>query len=284
MNNPIRDINWIESSPLLDSLLSDKSLSFEPLDSGLEAEVAKISNSESSAVLKIWNRTSKPNVELQYKLLKALHSRGISVSNPLGYGLENDNPVLLTSYDGSSIQKIDQSLLVRLARILSDIHHFPVEEHEHTIFQKNEFISYFFPAIDDHQDIRILLDRLVKESNMKQERLIHGDFHLGNILHNNGKYTIIDWTNGQLGDPRYDIAWTVILARIYVSERYGLIFLNSCLSFSDYSPEELELFEAIACLRWVLLNRITNLPIGKDTIKRVRNILKNNIYLHKNFL
>lgn len=107
MNNLIRDVNWIESSPLLNSLLSDKSLLLEPLDSGLEAEVAKISNSESSAVLKIWNRTSKPNVELQYKLLKALYSRGISVSNPLGYGFENGNPVLLTSFDGSSIQKLN---------------------------------------------------------------------------------------------------------------------------------------------------------------------------------
>jgi hypothetical protein len=59
MNNLIRDINWIERSNVID-YLSDQSASLTavPLDSGLEAEVTRIYISESSFVLKVWNRNS----------------------------------------------------------------------------------------------------------------------------------------------------------------------------------------------------------------------------------
>jgi aminoglycoside phosphotransferase len=286
MKNLIRDIEWIERSKVIDSL-SDltSSLTVAPLDSGLEAEVTRICKSESSVVLKVWNRTSKPNVEFQYKLLDALYSRGLSVSQPLGWGLDKDmNPVLLTSFDGSPIVKVNQSLLTTLVKILTEIHRIPLEELHASLLQKHDFISYFYPAIEDHLDIRNLLEQLVKSSDMKQDRIIHGDFNLGNILFADGKYTIIDWTNGQLGDPRYDIAWSIVLIRIYVSERYGAVYLSSFLSENQYTVDELELYEAIACLRWILLNRIADLPKGKDTFTRVKNILKNNKYLNENFI
>jgi hypothetical protein len=86
MNN-LKDINWIKRSKVIDSLSEySDSLTVVPLDSGLEAEVTRFCTSESSVVLKVWNRTSKPNVELQYKLLDALYTQGLSVSQPLGWG------------------------------------------------------------------------------------------------------------------------------------------------------------------------------------------------------
>lgn len=283
MNNLIRDINWIERNQVIDSLSDHNAfLTVVPMDSGLEADVIRIFLSDSSVVLKIWNRVSKPNVELQYKLLDALYTRGLSVSQPLGWGLDKEkNPVLLTSFDGAPIMKVNQTLLTTLAKILTEIHRYPKEELDSSLLQRFDFISYFFPAIEDHQDIKNILEQLVKSSGMQQNRLIHGDYNLRNVLIADGKYTIIDWTNGQLGDPRYDIAWSVVLVRIYVGERYASMYRYSFLSDNQYSIEELELYEAIACLRWILLNRITDLPKGKDTFKRVKNILKNNKYLNE---
>ncbi len=283
MNHLIGAINWIEGGYVIDSSL--ESLTVKAMDSGLEAAVFHISNVESNFVLKVWNRTSKPNVELQYKLLGALYNHGISVSHPMGWGFDKEmNPVLLTSWDGVPVQKVNHSVFTSLANMLTGIHRVPIEQFDSFTLPRHDFISYFYPAIEDHPDIKILLEQLVEDCDMKQERLIHGDFNLGNVLYADGKYTVIDWTNGQLGDPRYDIAWAVVLVRIYVGEKYGTIFQASFLANDEYSIEELELFEAIACLRWVLLYRIADLPKGKDTIKRVRNILKRNKYLSEAFI
>jgi Ser/Thr protein kinase RdoA (MazF antagonist) len=286
MKNRIRDIHWIEKSKLVDSLFDQSAtLTVVPMNSGLEAEVEKISIPEFCAVLKVWNRTSKPNVELQYKLLDTLHSRGLPVSQPLGWGFDKEmNPVLLTSFDGFPVVKVNPSLLTTLTKLLTEIHRFPVKEFDPALLRKHDFISYFYPAIGDHHDIKNLLEHLVQNSGMKQDKMIHGDFNLRNVLDAGGKYTIIDWTNVQLGDPRYDIAWSVVLMRIYVGQRYGSLYLRSFLSEEPYTMEELELYEAIACLRWILLNRTAELPKGKDTFKRVKNILKSNKYLNEYLL
>jgi aminoglycoside phosphotransferase (APT) family kinase protein len=286
MNDPIKSVTWVKKSKELDSLLEHSSLlTIVPLDSGLEAEVIRICMAESSYVLKLWNRNSKPDVKRQFKLLEALHNRGLSVSQPLGWGLDsNKNQVLLTHFDGVPIGKVNKSILTELAKILTNIHRFPTGDLDTSVLQKYDFISYFYPAIEDHLDIKNLLTKLLESTFMKQECIIHGDYNLGNILEAEGKFTIIDWTNGQLGDPRYDIAWSIVLMRIYVGERYGSVYLSAYLKQNQYSIIELELFEAIACLRWILLNRIAILPKGSDTIIRVKSILKNNKHLNGNLL
>ncbi|WP_338080758.1 phosphotransferase family protein [Cohnella luojiensis] len=114
--------------------------------------------------------------------------------------------------------------------------------------------------------------------------VIHGDYNLGNILESDGKYTIIDWTNVQLGDPRYDIAWSIILIWIYVSEKYSSTYRSEFITMNNYTANELEKFEAIACLRWILLNRIANLPKRHNTISTVRTILMKNKYLNEGLL
>nr|WP_240703172.1 hypothetical protein [Cohnella luojiensis] len=107
---------------------------------------------------------------------------------------------------------------------------------------------------------------------------------MGNILESDGKYTIIDWTNVQLGDPRYDIAWSIILIWIYVSEKYSSTYRSEFITMNNYTANELEKFEAIACLRWILLNRIANLPKRHNTISTVRTILMKNKYLNEGLL
>lgn len=284
--NSIRDISWAEKDRLVDSLSEySSSLTVVPLKSGLEAEVAKICLDETSFVLKVWNRSSRPNVECQYNLLKVLFNQGLPVSRPMGWGWDKDsNQVLLTSYDGSPVMKVKQPILIYFAKILSDIHRFPPEDLGGSILCKYDFIHYFYPRVEEHQDIQILLEKLVALSGMKQDKLIHGDFNLGNILESEGKYTVIDWTNGQYGDPRYDIAWSIVLIRIYVGQRYGAIYQSAFLSGNEYTADELELFEAIACLRWILLNRIADLPKGTTTIKRVKYILKSNKHLNQSLI
>jgi aminoglycoside phosphotransferase (APT) family kinase protein len=285
MNLNIRNVKWMVGSSDLDSILENDSVTAVPMDPGLEAEVYRIVGSGSSYVLKVWNGSSRPHVELQYHLLHALYNRGIPVSHPFGWGYDPDmNPVLLTSYDGSPVQKVNRNLLQSLAHILMEIHRVPAAELESVKLPRYDFIPYFFPMIDGHQDLKALLEQFVNECEFEQSALIHGDYNLRNILIADGKFTIIDWTNGQLGDPRYDIAWAIVLVRIYVGERYGDRFQSSFLSTGEYASHEMELFEAIACLRWILLYRTTNIPRGKVTLDRVQHILRNNNFLGEDLI
>lgn len=43
-----------------------------------------------------------------------------------------------------------------------------------------------------------------------ENKLIHGDFTIDNVLVHDGKITsIIDWSGGGFGDPRYDISLAI---------------------------------------------------------------------------
>ncbi len=286
MRDLLRNIVWIEKNKDFESLLKHyDSLNITPLNSGLEAEVMKICTPESSFVLKVWNRDSKPEVKIQYKLLDVLYNQRKAVSKPLGWGLdESNNQVLLTGFDGLPINHVDQSKLAKLAKILISIHKIPLGALGDSILPKHEFVNYFYPRINEHPDILNLLVQLVGRTKLKQDCIIHGDYNLGNILEADGKYTVIDWTNGQLGDPRYDIAWSIVLIWIYVSEKYYSIYRSAFLSEINYTDEELTLFEAIASLRWILLNRITDLPKRENTISRVKSLLLSNKYLNEKLL
>lgn len=277
----LREINWVEKTETLESLLEhETTIQVVPLDSGLEAEVVKITTSTADYVLKIWNKESKPNVQMQYQILKALYSHGRAVSVPLGCGTDrNGNPAMLTSYDGTPVQKVDQPKLMKLAKMLMDIHKLPMDSLNSSGLPSYDFVSYFYPRIDEFPDIQHPLMELVQRANLKQACVIHGDYHLGNILENENELTVIDWTNVQMGDPQYDMAWSIILMWIYVSEKRASFYRAAFCAEHRYEADELELFEAIACLRWVLLSRVDHPPIRKDTIARVRSILKSNAYL-----
>ncbi|MCE5172659.1 aminoglycoside phosphotransferase family protein [Paenibacillus profundus] len=286
MKDLIRNIIWKERCKDFQSLLAqDVPKNIIPMDSGLEADVFRISTTESNFVLKVWNRDSKPDISIQYNLLEGLYNRGIAVSKPCGWGVdENNNQVLLTSFDGTPINKVNKLKLTEIANILTEIHKFPTDILGSRTMPRYDFVDYFFPGLDDQLDIKELLIQLVGSTKMEQNCLIHGDYNLGNILESDGKYTIIDWTNVQLGDPRYDISWSIILIWIYVSERYCSTYRSVFLAMNNYTGDELEKFEAIACLRWILLNRIANLPKRDNTISTVRTILMKNKYLSEELL
>lgn len=108
MNDLLTDIEWHETNPILNTLItSGAEMKLSPLSPGLEADVVKITQGEKHFVLKVWNKRSKPDVLRQYHLLEALHRQGIRVSEPIGYGrTETGDGVLLTRYHGTSVTKI----------------------------------------------------------------------------------------------------------------------------------------------------------------------------------
>ncbi|KRE37347.1 phosphotransferase family protein [Paenibacillus sp. Soil724D2] len=286
MHDSLAEIEWYETDPILNNLITSRAeLTFSPLSPGLEADVVKITQGEKHFVLKVWNKRSKPDVLRQYRLLEALHCQGIHVSEPIGYGwTETGDSVLLTRYHGTTVTKVSPSIFKEIAAVLADIHRLSPDGLEGRALARYDFVGYFFPGIEAFPAMKEELIRLVASADMKMDRIIHGDFHLGNILEDNGQYTVIDWTNGQLGDPRYDLSWACLLLRIYLSESKSLTFLYKYQEKMPIAPGELEIFEALACLRWLLLDRIAGVPKHADTMKKVRKIVRDNRFLNESVL
>ena len=283
MGIPISNVNWIEKNEVLDDLLHHEStLTIHPMDQGFEAEVIKINSEKESFVLKIWNKSSNPDVRFQYHLLNVLFEKGLSVSKPVAWGVNPDSEkVMLTTFDGMPIRKVNKKKMTEIANILSNLHQMPLIDIGDIHLPKFDFVSYVFPGLSEHSDLHNAIQSLVRLIEIKQENVIHGDFHLGNIVEEDDQLTILDWTNGQLGDARYDFAWSLTLKKIYISERHALFFRSAYLMKNDIREKELEVFEALACIRWILLYRNGGVPKGPNTIDRVKSLINNNSFLHE---
>jgi RIO-like serine/threonine protein kinase len=275
----INNIDWIEKNEMMDELVNQEiELMIHPMDQGFEAEVMEIRSHEESFVLKVWNKRSKPDIHFQYHLLNVLFEEGLAVSKALGWGTNpNGDKVLLTAFDGLPVLKVNKKKMAEIAKILSSIHRMNVENVRLPTY---DFIDYFFPQIQEHQDLHNAVTSLIEQIQLTQEHLIHGDFHLANIIEKNNRYTVIDWTNAQLGDPRYDFAWSLILKKIYISEQYANAFRSTYLVETDIRQKELGIFEALACLRWLLLSKSDGVPILLNTIERVKRLVENNPFLN----
>lgn len=279
----LSEIRWVKKTKIIDEWLKNgETLKEIPLDAGLEAEVIRICSEETSVVLKVWNKDTRPDIEYQYRVLQALIDRGISVSVPLGWGFDPQlHKVLLTSFDGKLVDLVNHADLDKFAKLLADVHSFPANEFA---FRQYDFIPWFFPDVEKHADIHDELKRLFKITDYRRDHLIHGDFHMMNVLEDGGKYTLIDWTNAQMGDARYDVAWTGYLVRVYLSERAYVDFLNAYWEHRHSKTDDIEVFESIACLRWLHLYRIGGLPMFEDTVSRVNQVLRKDRHLAGKFM
>ena len=79
---------------------------------------------------------------------------------------------------------------------------------------------------------------------------VHNDFHPENILlRDDGSAVVIDWTQFEISDPRFDLAWTMTLVGsqegIGVRER----ILETYQSISPTPIHEIEAFEVFACAK-----------------------------------
>lgn len=281
MNHKLDEIGWRDQSAEGEELLKKASGAvITSMKGGLEAEVQRVTIGDTELVLKSWNRESRPDIPLQYKVLEQLYRQGCSVSRPYAWGVDAEGyQVLLMSSDGMPVLKVNAAGLTAIAQNLLDIHKLDLNALDGVHVPSYKFTDYFFPEWGKQPEIRALAQKLADQAEMTSRHLIHGDYHLGNVLETNGKYTIIDWTNVQLGDPRYDIAWSILLLRVYAGERYAGTYQMAFLNAGSCTPAELELFEALAALRWLQLHRTTGVPLHRNTLAVMRRLMQQNAFL-----
>ena len=86
----------------------------------------------------------------------------------------------------------------------------------------------------------------------------HNDFHPANILIDaNGNPYVIDWTAADLMDYRVDLAWTLLLAKVYIGDETRDTILREYESVSQKSVEDIQFFEVFGCFRRLTDNLVT---------------------------
>lgn len=281
------EIEWAELTDRLHSFLQQDAVT-EPLTGGYEAETMVVTSDTDKVVLKVWNKDSRPDVAFQYRLHAVMRSNGIRVPVPLGWGYtQESHQVLASSYEGDRIQDVTLQVVTPLAELLGTVHR---TGHETLGVQlpQYDFIAYFFPRIEEQADLLEAVQRLTDIVGIRQDCLIHGDYNMGNVLANAGGFVLIDWTNAQLGDARYDAAWASYLLRIYNGDELGARFKEAYLASEAAKIVQAEqtwsMFESIACLRWLLLDRVAGLSPTGDMIARVNAFIRNSSYLEEGLL
>ncbi|GMK41533.1 hypothetical protein PCCS19_45900 [Paenibacillus sp. CCS19] len=269
---------WHCSTERLEQLIAqEQSVQLEPMASGLEAEVTKLLLAQEAYVWKVWNGDSKPDINRQYRLLQALIGSGVQVSEPIGWGIDpGGNAVLVTSHDGLPPKKLDDEMLAELAVQLAELHRMRLDGIAPELLPTFDFVPYFFPNIAMHSDLHERLLQIIDRVQYRYEHLIHGDYNSGNVVFSDGRCTIIDWTNGQMGDPRYDFAWAYALLRIYASDKHAAVFRSAYVAIMPLSLVEEQAFEAIAVIRWLLLNRLVGLLRQTTTKSKAQQIMAGN--------
>jgi aminoglycoside phosphotransferase (APT) family kinase protein len=79
---------------------------------------------------------------------------------------------------------------------------------------------------------------------------IHWDFHPANVLvDDDGNYTVIDWTQFELSDARFDLAWTLVLVGSQAAWDHATRLLAGYEEAAGAPVADLAFFEAAACAK-----------------------------------
>lgn len=84
------------------------------------------------------------------------------------------------------------------------------------------------------------------------ERIVvtHNDYHPNNVLmDSDGSFKVIDWSNAQAGDPRYDIGWTWLLHKTYDHPETADEFTAIYSAFAEQELDQMGYFYVLAAVR-----------------------------------
>lgn len=208
----------------------------------------------------------------EYEALLGLHRAGYPVPQPYRLALDNpqfDQPLLLMDYIpgqqmwarlGSSSPADAERLLQVLAYRLVDLHR--LDWQQFTGYRPEDPYFWLDRWLGEIQDIARRLDLAPFQPVLEwlqQERwqapctrpaAVHLDYHPGNlIVQPDGAVVVLDWTQFEVSDPRFDLAWCLLLLRIYDAPEISQYVLNHYQQALGAPVENLDYFEAAAAFR-----------------------------------
>ena len=95
---------------------------------------------------------------------------------------------------------------------------------------------------------------------------IHWDFHPENVLlRDDGSAVVIDWSQYQISDPRFDLAWTMTLVGGQEGGNVRERILSGYEALTGEVVEQIEVFEVFACAKR-LASVTLSLSLGAEAV------------------
>jgi len=212
----------------------------------------------------------------EFNGMKKLHELGFPVPEVLILEMD-DSPfgkpfVIMEKINGRSMgQVFDESpdekrrdLITLFCRMFVDLHNLDWRPFapDPSVYETGDpygFIDQFLSKAQGYVDRFQRSDFVPVLGWLKERRLdvpcdrlsvIHLDYHPYNILmQEDGKPFVIDWTNIDVADFRFDLAWTVLLTSGYGNPDARDIVLNEYQRIAGRRIQQMEYFDVMASLR-----------------------------------
>lgn len=265
-------IHWVaQTDPFRDWLASHPQASPSFFDASREADIWFLSaDTTPDYVLKRWKQGAWVDAPGNFLLLQRLAALDLPVPLPGGWGHDGEGlQVLAMEYAGEPVDRASRGDLLEFGRTLALIHRAPIDYLEFdlpadaSIFL-DRLQTRFLDGVEAFADLTAFLHWVRPLVPFLQVTLVHGDYHLGNVACGKGGLSVIDWSEAQLGDWRYDVAWAELLTLIYTGAEARDIYMESYESASRRSLQGLEPYEVIAAIRWLFLCRTAPFPLPDE--------------------
>lgn len=217
-----------------------------------------------------------PQAAMEFNAMKRLHGVGYPVPAVLLVGGE-DSPfgkpfILMERIDGKTLwsfmfqpeTKNKQQLLDQFCGLVVQLHNHDwravaVDTFDYDEKDPYQFVDQWLQSAWDQLE-RLELNSFDDTFKWLQDRrdsvpctrpaVIHYDFHPNNILiKEDGSAVVIDWSNIDISDPRFDLAWTMLLVGSYESSAWRNRILESYERQAGSHIQELAFFDVSACSR-----------------------------------
>ena len=233
----------------------------------------------------------------QFELLQKLNLMDINCSKPIEFGQLNDGKVymLLSWLEGVSAEEsvCDMSDLqayetgIEAGKTLKKLHKIPVCEPQQTWWQKySEKIPKKIENLKNcglcfkNQDrvIEYVCDNMSLVKN-REQAFSHADYHVGNMIVNNGKIGVIDFDKNTIADTYDDFkpfCWNV-----FASEYFETGLINGY--FDNNPPQEFFKILALYAAESTLSHLPWSIKFGEKEIQTAYKVINSVLLWYDNF-
>lgn len=252
---------------------------FAPISDGWESEVYAFTLAGRGYILRIYpgdDAVAKSTRE--YTGMSTLHQMGYPVPEVLHHCTDlawfGKPFVIMEKINGTSLRELMWSgtperrtaLFSRVMRLFVDLHALEFdpfltpEQAQHDWDDPLVFIRLKLAEaravllglfqLDDFAPALDWLEARMADVPCKRYSVTHNDFHDANVLVTpDDAMCVIDWTNIEVADFRYDLAWTMLLNATYGPPSMRERILDEYSRQRGEPVEQIDYFEAIAAVR-----------------------------------